>query len=168
MLEEEGLLSLLLRILLVRSHVEPAGHEHHSVVLHAVLIGPFLRLEEALYRDHGTFCEAVEGVTVLVHTMLREGMGAIFLYSVQTHWAYHIIFALAKIYKNLAKIKEGSAVSGHNRLKGIIFVRLLQIFVSLMKRQENSEFWCTENRAEVTKRMMAGKYASFEPLSANC
>ena len=35
------------------------------------------------------------------------------------------------------------------------------------KRQEISEFWCPENRAEVTKRMMAGKYASFEPLSAN-
>ena len=38
----------------------------------------------------------------------------------------------------------------------------------LMKRQEISEFWCAENRAEVTKRPMAGKYASFEPLSANC
>ena len=66
MLEEEGLLSLLRWILLVRSHVEPAGYEHHAVVLHAVLVGPFLWLEEALYRDHGTFREAVEGVTVLV------------------------------------------------------------------------------------------------------
>ena len=65
-------------------------------------------------------------------------------------------------------MKEGSAVSGHDRLKGIIFVRLLQIFVSLAKCQENSEFWCPENRAEVTKRMMAGKYASFESLSASC
>ena len=65
-------------------------------------------------------------------------------------------------------MKERSAVSAHNRLKENLFVRLLQIFVSLMKRQENSEFWCTENRAEVTKRPMAGKYASFEPLSANC
>ena len=37
-----------------------------------------------------------------------------------------------------------------------------------MKRQEFSEFWCAENRTEVTKRMMAGKYASFEPLSAIC
>ena len=37
-----------------------------------------------------------------------------------------------------------------------------------MKRQDFSEFWCAENRAEVTKRMMAGKYTSFEPSSANC
>ena len=37
-----------------------------------------------------------------------------------------------------------------------------------MKRKEFSDFWCAENRAEVTKRMMAGKYASFEPLSASC
>ena len=65
-------------------------------------------------------------------------------------------------------MKEGPAVSGHDRLKGIIFVRLLQIFVSLAKCQENSEFWCPEHRVEVTKRPMAGKYASFEPLSANC
>ena len=65
-------------------------------------------------------------------------------------------------------MKEGSAVSGHDRLKGIIFVRFLQIFVPLAKRQDNSEFWCPENRAEVTKRPMAGKYASFEPLYANC
>ena len=36
------------------------------------------------------------------------------------------------------------------------------------KRQEISEFWCAENHAEVIKRMMAGKYASFEPLSASC
>ena len=36
------------------------------------------------------------------------------------------------------------------------------------KRQEISEFWCPENRAEVIRRMMAGKNASFEPLSANC
>ena len=168
MLEEEGLLSLLLRILLVRSRVESSSHEHHAVVIYAVLVSPLLRLEEALNRDHGTFCEAVEGVTVLVHTMLREGMGAIFLYSVQTHWAYHIIFALAKIYKNLAKMKERSAVSAHNRLKENLFVRLLQFFVPLTKRQENSEFWCTENRVEVIRRMIAGKYASFEPLYANC
>ena len=100
--------------------------------------------------------------------MLREGMGAIFLYSVQTHWAYSIIFALTKIYKNLAKMKEGSAVSGHDRLKGNIFVRFLKIFVPLKKRQENSEFWYPENCVEVTKRMMAGKYASLEPLYANC
>ena len=65
-------------------------------------------------------------------------------------------------------MKEGSAVSGHDRLKGIIFVRFLKIFVSLMKRQEFSDFWCAENRVEVIKRPMAGKYASFEPLSANC
>ena len=65
-------------------------------------------------------------------------------------------------------MKEGSAVSGHDRLKGNIFVRFLKVFVSLAKRQENSEFWCPENRVEVTKRPMAGKYASFEPLSANC
>ena len=100
--------------------------------------------------------------------MLREGMGAFFFFSVQTHWAYHIIFALAKIYKNLAKMKEGSAVSGHDRLKGIIFVRFLKILVYLAKRQENFEFWCAETCAEVTKRMIAGKYASFEPLSTNC
>ena len=37
----------------------------------------------------------------------------------------------------------------------------------LWKRQEFSELWCAENRAEVTKRMIAGKYASFEPLSAS-
>jgi hypothetical protein len=36
------------------------------------------------------------------------------------------------------------------------------------KRQEISEFWRAENRVEFTKRMMAGKYASFEPLSASC
>ncbi len=36
------------------------------------------------------------------------------------------------------------------------------------KRQEFSEFWHSENRAEVIKRPMAGKYASFEPLSASC
>ena len=65
-------------------------------------------------------------------------------------------------------MKEGSAVSAHNRLKENLFVRLLQIFVSLMKRQEISDFWCPEHRAEVIRRMMAGKYASFEPLSANC
>jgi hypothetical protein len=112
--------------------------------------------------------EAMNKSRFPVHTMLREGMGAIFLYSVQTHWAYHIIFALAKIYKNLAKTKEGSAVSAHNRLKENLFVRLLQIFVPLTKRQENSEFLCPEHRAEVIRRPMAGKYASFEPLSANC
>ena len=66
MLEGEGLLSLLLCVLLVRSRIELVGHEHHAVVIHAVLVSPFLRLEEALNRDHGTFCEAVEGVTVLV------------------------------------------------------------------------------------------------------
>ena len=38
----------------------------------------------------------------------------------------------------------------------------------LMKRQEISDFWCAENRAEVIRRLMAGKYASFEPLSASC
>ena len=38
----------------------------------------------------------------------------------------------------------------------------------LWKRQEFSEFRCAENRAEVTKRIIAGKYASFEPLSAKC
>ena len=65
-------------------------------------------------------------------------------------------------------MKEGSAVSGHDRLKENLFVRLLQIFVPLTKRQEISEFWRAEHRAEVTKRPMAGKYASFEPLSANC
>ena len=112
--------------------------------------------------------EAMNKSRFPVHTMLREGMGAIFLYSAQTHWAYHIIFALAKIYKNLAKMKEGSAVSAHNRLKENLFVRLLQIFVSLMKRQEFSDFWRAEHRVEVIRRMMAGKYASFEPLSANC
>ncbi len=36
------------------------------------------------------------------------------------------------------------------------------------KRQENSEFWRAENRAEVIRRMIAGKYASFDPLSASC
>ena len=35
------------------------------------------------------------------------------------------------------------------------------------KRQEISEFWHAEIRAEVIKRPMAGKYASFEPLSAS-
>ena len=96
--------------------------------------------------------------------MLREQD---FSFSVQTHWAYSIIFALTKIYKNLAKIKEGSAVSAHDRLKGNIFVRFLKILVYLAKRQENSEFWCAESGVEVIKRPMAGKYASFEPLSAN-
>ena len=65
-------------------------------------------------------------------------------------------------------MKEWPAVSGHDRLKENLFVRLLQIFVSLMKRQEISEFWCPENRAEVIKRPMAGKYASFEPLPESC
>ena len=64
-------------------------------------------------------------------------------------------------------MKEGPAVSVHDRLKGIIFVRCLKIFVPLAKRQEISEFWYAEHRVEVTKRMMAGKYASFEPLSAS-
>ena len=66
LLEGEGLLSLLLRILLVRSRVESSSHEHHAVVIYSVLVSPLLWLEEALYRDHGTFCEAIEGVTVLV------------------------------------------------------------------------------------------------------
>ena len=65
-------------------------------------------------------------------------------------------------------MKEESAVSGHDRLKGIIFVRFLKIFVPLTKRQDISEFWCPESGVEVTKRPMAGKYASFEPLSASC
>ena len=65
-------------------------------------------------------------------------------------------------------MKEESAVSGHDRLKGIIFVRFLKIFVALEKRKEFSDFWCPENHAEVTKRMMAGKYASFDSLSASC
>ena len=71
------------------------------------------------------------------HTMLREQD---FSFSVQTHWAYSIIFALTKIYKNPAKMKEGPAVSAHDRLKGNIFVRFLNIFVPLKKRQEISEF----------------------------
>ena len=49
-----------------------------------------------------------------------------------------------------------------------IFVRFLKIFVPLAKRQEFSDFWRAENRAEVIRRMIAGKYASFEPLSASC
>ena len=98
----------------------------------------------------------------------QDAPGAVFFFSVQTHWAYHIIFALAKIYKNLAKMKEGSAISGHDWLKENLFVRLLQIFVPLTKRQEISDFWCPEHRAEVIRRPMAGKYASFEPLYANC
>lgn len=65
-------------------------------------------------------------------------------------------------------MKEWPAVSAHDRLKGNIFVRFLNIFVPLKKRQEISEFWRAESGAEVTKRPMAGKYASFEPLSANC
>jgi hypothetical protein len=75
---------------------------------------------------------------------------------------------LAKIYKNLAKMKERSAVSAHNRLKENLFVRLLQIYVPLMKRQEFSDFWCPKHRAEVIRRPMAGKYASFELLPASC
>jgi len=75
---------------------------------------------------------------------------------------------LTKIYKKHAKMKKWPAVSGYDRLKGYIFVRFLQIFVPFTKRQENSEFWCAENRAEVIRRMMAGKFASFEPLSASC
>jgi hypothetical protein len=50
---------------------------------------------------------------------------------------------------------------------GIIFVPLLATAIP-KKRQEISEFWPAENRAEVIRRMMAGKYASFEPLSTNC
>ena len=65
-------------------------------------------------------------------------------------------------------MKEGSAVSGHDRLKENIFARFLKIFVPLTKRQDISEFWCPESGAEVTKRPMAGKYASFEPLSTSC
>ena len=34
------------------------------------------------------------------------------------------------------------------------------------KRQEISEFWCAENRAEIIRRTFGGKYASFERLSA--
>jgi len=98
----------------------------------------------------------------------QDAPGAVFFFSVQTHWAYSIIFALAKIYKNLAKMKERSAVSAHNRLKENLFVRLLQFFVPLTKRQEISEFRRAETCVEVIRRPMAGKYASFEPLSANC
>ncbi len=73
--------------------------------------------------------------------------------------------------KNLQKSCKNvleSAVSGHDRLKGNIFVRFLQIFVPLAKRQNISEFWCAEHRVEVIRRMMAGKYASFEQLFASC
>ena len=45
------------------------------------------------------------------------------------------VFHYICIDENLAKIKEESAVSGHDRLKGIIFVRFLKIFVPLTKRQ---------------------------------
>ena len=65
-------------------------------------------------------------------------------------------------------MKERSAVSGHDRFRGIIFVRFLKIFVALEKRKEFSDFWSAETCAEVTKRMMADKYASFESLSASC
>ena len=81
---------------------------------------------------------------------------------------FHYICIRTKIYKNLAKMKEESAVSGHDRLKGNISVRFLQFFVPLAKRKENSEFWWAEHRVEVIRRMMVGKYASFEPLSASC
>ena len=67
----------------------------------------------------------------LTAPLSQDAPGAVFFFSAQTHWAYSIIFALTKIYKNLAKMKEGSAVSGHYWLKGIIFVRFLKIFVVL-------------------------------------
>ena len=53
-------------------------------------------------------------------------------------------------------------------LRNYICVRFLKIFVQLAKRQENSEFWCAEGCAEVSKRDFGGKYASFEALSVSC
>jgi hypothetical protein len=66
-------------------------------------------------------------------------------------------------WAHITKIRVPSKLIGRN---GIIFVPDAYD-CKPKKRQEISEFWCAENRAEVTKRMMAGKYASFEPLSAN-
>ena len=96
--------------------------------------------------------------------------------SVQTHWAYFIIFASGQKSTKKKTLPLPLPIGrGVNReettyylVRANICVRFLQIFVPLKKRQEISEFWCAENRAEVIKRMMAGKYASFEPLSANC
>ena len=70
----------------------------------------------------------------------RAGVG-LFPLSVQTHWAEQRYLCTACL-PNACDCKP-------------------------KKRQEISEFWHAEIRAEVTKRIMAGKFASFEPLSAN-
>jgi hypothetical protein len=45
---------------------------------------------------------------------------------------------LTKIYKNLAKMKKGSAVSGHDRLKGIILIcRLKGVSFPLHRKEED-------------------------------
>ena len=77
-----------------------------------------------------------------VGPMAGVARGPIFPLSVQTHWAEQRYLCTACL-PNACDYKP-------------------------KKRQEISEFWCAENRAEVTKRIMAGKYASFKPLSASC
>jgi hypothetical protein len=63
---------------------------------------------------------------------------------------------------HITQIRVPSKLIGRN---GIIFVPDA-CDCKPKKRQENSEFWCAENRAEVIRCLMAGKYACFEPLSA--
>jgi hypothetical protein len=79
---------------------------------------------------------------------------------ISTHPVAGIVFF--EMGTHITKNRVPSKLIGRN---GIIFVPDA-CDCKPKKRQENSEFWCAENRAEVTKRMMAGKYASFEPLSA--
>jgi hypothetical protein len=44
----------------------------------------------------------------------------------------------------------------------------LKIFVPLLKRKENSEFWWAETCVKVSKLGFGGEFASFEGLSATC
>ena len=85
----------------------------------------------------------ISGALIVIAPSLREGWGGSFFFSsVQTHWAVQRYLCIACL-PNACDSKP-------------------------KKRQEISEFWCAENRLEVTRRILAGKYASFEPLSAIC
>jgi len=80
----EGLVGLLLR-LLVGGLVELGGDEHHALVLHAVLVGPFFGLEVALHGEHRALGEPVErcGVLVLAPCLdVDEGRHAVALFAV--------------------------------------------------------------------------------------
>jgi hypothetical protein len=78
----------------------------------------------------------------LTVALSHDARGEVFLFSVQTHWAEQCYLCTAYL---------PDACDWKRK-----------------KRQEISEFWYPENRAEVIRRMIASKYASFEPLSTSC